>query len=539
MAKTNKRNRKWWSLPLTLLIIVVVAAVAFFTYRTVNAQSASGLPSNLTTVKVTQGSLQATVGASGNVYANQTANINWATAGRIATINVKQGDTVKAGQVLATLDPTSLTDNNVILAQQNLITAQQNLQNLKDSTVTQANAQLALAQAQQALADAQQARALLNYSRGQNGNADAAWAEFYLAQDAYNKALDKFNKLQNLPVNDPNRASAQAALVQAQQTMQQKQAIVDWYTSGPTANDIAQADANVAVAQAKLADAQRTYDQVKNGPTASDLAAAQAQVDAAQAVLNQTQVKAPFNGVISILNNKVGDLVANGTAFARIDDNSSMFVDLQISEVDIAKVKLNQNVTINFDAIPSKTYNGLVQAIDQAGTISSGAVNYTVTVHLTDADAQIMPAMTASANVVLDSVANVLTVPSRGVRVNNGQYYVLVVRNGAIQQVNVKLGLSSDTQVQVISNQLQAGDLVVTNPLSQLTSNSGSGGFLGIRVPGVGGGTAGGFTGGGAAGGFTGGGNRTGGTGTGTGTGSGSTGGNSGRSTGGSTSSGN
>jgi HlyD family secretion protein len=543
MAVSNRKQRKWWSLPLTLLVIVVVAGAAFFTYSYVNAQSTSGVPSNLTTVKVTQGSLQATVGASGNVYSNQTATINWQTGGRIATINVKQGDTVKVGQVLATLDPTSLTDNTVILAQQTLITAQQNLQNLKDSTVTQSNAQLALAQAQQAVTDAQTARDLLNYSRGQNGNADAAWAEFYLAQNAYNLALDKYNKLQNLSPTDPAKASVTAALVAAQQTMQQKQAIVTWYTSGPTANEIAQADANLAVAKSKLADAQRAYDLAKNGPSASDLASAQAQVDAAQALINETQIKAPFSGTVSVLNNKVGDLVSNTTAFARIDDNTAMFVDLSISEVDIAKVKLNQKVTINFDAIPSKTYNGFIQAINQAGTISSGAVNYTVTVQLTDADAQIMPAMTASANVVLDSVANVLTVPSRGVRVSNGQYYVLVLRNGAIQQINVKLGLSSDTAVQVISSQLQNGDLVVTNPLSQLSTSTNTGtSILGIRIPGIGGGaTGGGFTPAGTTGGGTRtggtGGTGTGGTGTGTGTGTGGTrtGGSTGGSTGGTT----
>lgn len=511
MSTINRKHKKW-SLPITIVVIVAVLGAAFFTYSYVSAQSASGVPSNLTTVKVTLGSLQATVGASGNVYSNQTATLNWSTSGRIATLNVKQGDKVTAGEVLATLDPTSLTDNNVILAQQNLITAQQNLQNLKDSTVARANAQLALAQAQQAVTDAQNARDLLNYSRGQNGNADAAWAEFYLAENAYNKALDNFNKLANLDPSDPARASAQAALVAAQQTMQAKQAIVNWYTSGPTTNDVAQADAALAVAQAKLADAQRAYDLIKNGPAASDLASAQDQVNAAQAVVNEAQITAPFSGTISILNNKVGDMVSNGTAFARIDDNSSMFVDLSISEVDIAKVQLNQKVTITFDAIPSKTYNGFVEAIAKAGTVSSGAVNYNVTVQLTDADAQILPAMTASANVVLNSVDNVLTIPSRGVRTANGQYYVLVLRNGAIQQINVKLGLSSDTAVQVISNQLQNGDLVVTNPLSQLNTSSSSGSILGIRIPGVGGTTTGGS--------FTGGNNFSGGTRTGSGTGS-------------------
>jgi HlyD family secretion protein len=506
MAVSSKRKRKWWSLPLTLFIIVLVGAAAFFVYRYVNAQKATGLASSLTTVKVTLGSLQATVGASGNVYANQTSTITWKTAGRIGAINVKQGDQVKAGEVLATLDPTSLTDNNVILAKQNLITAQQNLQNLQDSTVNEANALLTLTQAQKAVTDAQTARDLLNYSRGQNGNADAAWAQLYLAQDAYNKALDRYNKLQNLAPTDPTRASATSALVQAQQTMQQRQATVDWYTGGPTPNDIAQADANLAVAKAKLADAQRAYDLVKNGPAASDLAAAQAQVDAAQAVLNETQITAPFDGTVTILSNKVGDLIANNTTFARIDDLKTMFVDLSISEVDIAKVKVNQKVTVNFDAIPTKTYNGFVHDIDGAGTISGGAVNYTVTVQLTDADTNIAPAMTASANVVLDQVADVLTVPSRGVRVSNGQYYVLVLRNGAIQQVNIKLGLSSDTEVEVISTQLQSGDTVVTNPLSQLTGVTGGGAGTNIRIPGVGGG---GFTGGGGnfGGGRVGGGN--------------------------------
>ena len=418
---------------------------------------------------------------------------------------MKQGDTVKAGDVLATLDPTTLTNNSVILATQDLINAKQALQDLKNSTLSKATAQQNLAAAQKAAADAQNARDVLNYSRGSNGNADAAWAQYYIAVDNYNKALDRFNNLANLDPTDPNRASAQAALVAAQQVVQSRQATVNWYTSGPSANDIAQADATLSVAQAKLADAHRTWDQVKNGPSATDLSSAQAKVDAAQAVLNQTQIVAPFSGTITQLTNKLGDLVNNGTTFARMDDMSAMFVDLSISEVDIAKVKVNQKATITFDAIASKTYNGFVHDIDMAGTVSSGTVNYNVTVQLTDADNQILTGMTASASVVLDSVENVLTVPSRGVRVANNQPYVLVLVNGAIQQVNVKLGLSSDTSVQVISNQLQDGDVIVTNALSQITN--GSGGFLGgnaVRIGGGLGGATGGFV-PGSGGGFGGG----------------------------------
>ncbi len=535
MGVTKRKQRKWWSLPLTLAIIIVVGVAAFFGYRYVQAKNQSSLPSNLTTVRVTQGTLAATIGASGNVYTNQSATLNWQTPGVVSQINVKPGDHVTKGEILATLDPTTLTNTTAMNAEQNLAAAQQAYSNLMQSTTTKAQAQLALAQAQQAVTDAQNARDLLNYSRGANGNADAAQAEYYLAVNAYDKALTKFQGVQNLSPSDPSYASAQAALVAAQQTMQQKQAILNWYLSGPTANDIAQADANLAVAQAKLADAQRAYDQVKNGPSASDIATAQASIDSAKAAVNMQYIIAPFDGTVTELDSKSGDLVSSSTTALRIDDLSKLFVDLTVNEVDIANVQVGQKVAITFDAIANKTYNGTVYSIDQIGQLSSGAVNYTATVQITNTDASILPGMTASASVVLNQADNVLMVPSRGIRTQNGQYYMIVLANGALQQVSVKLGLSNDTETQIISTQVQAGMVVVTNPLSQLTTSSGSL-LTGVRIPGLSGG--GNFTGGGNFGGGNfGGGNRTGGTGTGGNrTGGGTNGGTSG---GGSTGGGN
>ncbi len=524
----TRRKRKWWSLPLTLAIIVVVGVAGFFVYRYVQAKNQTGLPSNLTTVRVTQGTLQATIGASGNVYTNQSATLNWQTPGTVGQVNIKQGDHVTKGQILAAIDPTTLTNPTAMNAQQNLAAAQQAYNNLMQSTTTLAQAQLTLAQAQQAVTDAQTARDLLNYSRAGNGNADAAQAEYYLAVDAYNKALTKFQNVQNRAPSDPAYASAQAALVAAQQTMQQKQAILNWYLSGPTANDIAQADATLALAQAKLADAQRAYDQVKNGPSASDIATAQANIDSAKAAVNMQYIIAPFDGTVTELDSQVGDLVSTSTTALRIDDTSKLFVDLTVSEVDISNVKVGQKVDFTFDAIPNKNYTGTVATIDQIGTVSSGAVNYTVTVQLTNADTAILPGMTASASVVLNQADNVMMVSSRGIRTQNGQYYMIVLVNGALEQVSVKLGLSNDTETQIISNQVQAGMTVVTNPLSQLTNSSGSL-LTGLRIGGLTGG--GNFGGGNFGGGNFGGGNRTGGTGTGgTGTGGNRTGGSGGTS---------
>src|SRR5512135_2002420 len=159
----TKRKRKWWSLPLTLAIIVVVGVAGFFGYRYVQAKNQTGLPSNLTTVRVTQGTLQATIGASGNVYTNQSATLTWQTPGVVGQLNIKQGDHVKKGEVLAALDPTSLTNTTAMNAEQNLAAAQQAYNNLMQSNTAKAQAQLALTQAQKAVTDAQTARDLLNY----------------------------------------------------------------------------------------------------------------------------------------------------------------------------------------------------------------------------------------------------------------------------------------------------------------------------------------------------------------------------------------
>jgi HlyD family secretion protein len=246
-----------------------------------------------------------------------------------------------------------------------------------------------------------------------------------------------------------------------------------------------------------LADAQTNLANLKAGVSADDLTAAQAKVDIAKAALNQRYVVAPFPGTITLIKSMLGDQVSNGTQAMRIDDTSTMYVDLQISEIDVDRIKLDQNATLVFDALPTKTYNGTVNRIDSVGTIASGAVNFTVTVKMTDADANVKPGMTASASIVLEQVDNVMLVPNRGIRTQNNLKYVMVLQNGVINSEPVRVGISNDTQTEVTSTILKAGDLIVTNPLSDLQKN-GQNLFNALRL---GGGAGGGIPGGGVPGG--------------------------------------
>jgi len=507
-------------------ILVVVLAAGAFAYRAI-ASSKASTTSSTQTATVQSGSLTTTLSSSGNTRSGQNSTIAWKTSGKVSDVTLQPGDVVTANQVLATLDPTSLS-TDMITARQNLLDAKQALADLVNSKTSQATAlqvledaqkavdelkqtaaqdaataQQTLATAQAALIDAQKARDGLNYPKTYDKLVvENAQTKYLLAKNTYKDALKDYQKVAYKKLTDPQRAQALTRLVDAETAMNEAFANYNYYLLPYTAQDIAEADAALAVAQAnvdkaqadydslkngastaavalaeaKLGDAQRAYDLVKNGPTADQVAAAQAAVDAAQTTLDHAQLVAPFGGTITEVDIKTGDLVnANTTAF-RIDDLASVYVDLQISEVDLASLKVGQAATLAFDAIASKEYTGEVTAIGMVGSVSNGVVNYTVTVKITNPDANIKPGMTASVTITTDEVHDALLVPNKAIHTSNGQKTVTVLFEGNQISVPVTVGLANSSMSQVTSSQLKEGDtVVVTGTTSSTTTTSRNG----------------------------------------------------------------
>ncbi|HZW05221.1 MAG TPA: hypothetical protein VFF68_14910, partial [Anaerolineaceae bacterium] len=94
---------------------------------------------------------------------------------------------------------------------------------------------------------------------------------------------------------------------------------------------------------------------------------------------------------------------------------------------------------------------------------------------MTDADEAVLPAMTSAVNMVVDQLDNVLTVPNRAVRLQDGQRTIYLLRNGQLVPVRVEIGAISDTHSEILSGDVKAGDVVVLNPPMQF--GPGSGGF--------------------------------------------------------------
>jgi HlyD family secretion protein len=100
-------------------------------------------------------------------------------------------------------------------------------------------------------------------------------------------------------------------------------------------------------------------------------------------------------------------------------------------------------------------------------------VDFEVTVIIVDPDDQVRPGMTAAVNIVVSEIKDVLIIPSRAIRLNNGQRVVYLLRDGRLKEVQISTGASSDTEAQITQGDLAEGELVVLNPPSFFQSNGG------------------------------------------------------------------
>ncbi len=427
------------------------------------SQNQAASQTQFQTTAAVRGSLQATVGATGTVRANQSAILTWQTTGVVGDVRVKVGDKVKKDDILAELDKTSLSQS-IILAEADYLSAQRSLEDLKTSVTARAQAELAVAQAQKAFDDAKTRYEGINFARASDTKIDNLRAELDVLNNQISQARSLYNRLSNLPDGDSRKAGALANLTSLELRRDQKVAELNYLTGRPTDNEIAQRLSNYEIARAQLEDAQRRLERLKDGYDPLDAARLEAQMTAAQATLNLARIKAPFNGTITVVEPLPGDLVSPGTQAFRLDDLSHLLVDVQISEIDINNISVGQPVVMSFDAIVGKTYNGVVTEVGKVGTVVQGAVNFTVTVELTDGDADVLPGMTAAVNILVNEVQDVLLVPNRAVRFVDGRRVVYILVNGAPQMVNITLGATSDTVSEVVGGDLKEGDLVILNP---------------------------------------------------------------------------
>ncbi len=535
-----------------IFIAIILVALGFIAFNLVGLSGNPDFESEFETEVIKRGSLFSIVEANGIVQSNQSALLFWKIPGQVSEVLVRPGDRVQEGDLLASLDMSSLPAY-IIAAQAELLSAQSALEDLKNSEIQRAQARKALYEAQKAVDDARfpqtlQAQALLavaeagkaveiaqrnyeiitsptplsaidqsyanlllaenqvketedvlkrldklkdrvtsysqvlpaellNYARTLLRKANKQF-ELKLVQDvfAYEKSLARYNALLKPP--DPVKvAAAEAELATAK--AQLKTAEQEWEEIKDGLSP-----AEIALLQARLEDAQREWLKVKDGQNPDDVTLLETRIAASEAAIQQIEITAPFSGTVTEVKSQFNDLVNTGTMAFQLDDLSSLYIDLAVSEIDVNRIKLGQQATITFDSIFAKEYRGEVTDIALVGTEIFNTINFIVRVEILNVDFDIKPGMSSSVKIVVNEIENVLLVPSQAIRALNGDTVVyrwesvpgsggilpMLGRDAILNQITpvaITLGATSSTVSEVISGDLQVGDVVVLNPPSE------------------------------------------------------------------------
>ena len=459
---------KRWIVIVAVLAFAAISVAGYFGFHN-NQPQADTTPPAPPTTTVTVCTVEQTVDAPGSVINIDETRIIMPATGSLAQIQVKPGDSVKAGQLLASLADVQKFEAAVAADQLALAQAQQDRAALDQSApATAAQALIALQTAETALQTAQNDRASLNYARASATTIDKLQAELVLAKDALKNAQDAYDKVASMDPTDQRRAQAALALANANQDEQNAQMTLDWYLGTPSPSDISNADAQLALAQANLAQAQAAYDKVKSGPDSLAMALADAKVANAQATLAADQealanveIKAPFDSVILDVSANVGETIQEGSTIFTLNNPQAVEVESTITEDDYPYVNVGQPVNLFFDALPDDTITGLVSRIVPMSTGSSSPL-YDVYLSLDKVPAKLVEGMSADATISIAQKKEVLCLPRAVVQAsNNGTAVVTVWTNGQEEKRTIQVGLRGDTTVEILSG-LKEGDLVVT-----------------------------------------------------------------------------
>lgn len=210
----------------------------------------------------------------------------------------------------------------------------------------------------------------------------------------------------------------------------------------------------------------------------------QARASLAQARDNlaKTEIRSPIDGIIIQLDIKPGEAVIAGTTnipgstLAVVADTSVMLTEVNVDESDIAQVRLGQQASIFPAAFPDTGMPGVVETIATSAQRAQGQQNlsFEVRIRLTDPDAvDVRPGMSARAEVHVESSENALAVPLQAILYDEDdaaeeeQPYVFVIEDGVARRRDVTLGLSSDSDMEVLSG-LSSGDTVISGPFRTL-----------------------------------------------------------------------
>ncbi|MEO1439600.1 MAG: HlyD family efflux transporter periplasmic adaptor subunit [Chloroflexota bacterium] len=445
---------------LTLSLLTILCLIGG---TTVASAQSSELPEIVTEYVAQPTSLAITLRASSELEPVDRADLAFVNNAPVEAVYVAIGDRVQAGDVLATLDTSDLeaqlrraeialreAENNLAqmtappleidirVAQAAIETATLSLENARRQGATAADIRIAELQIEQA-------RNTL-WQQQLNRDINESVGPEFRGPDPFAEEIETEGRL----------ASAEIGIGVAEADLERTQ------TDGPNVGTVASAEESLLRAELALADLLEGPDELELQSAEIAVRDAALEVERLEAKLTQSQLIAPFDGVIADETLTPGAFPSRTEPPITVITTTGYRLTLAIDEGDIGDVAVGQSVTVTVDALPDETLTGMVDRVSNSPTLDS-IVTYEVDVVLDSTDASVRMGMSTSAEIAINALDDAVVIPNGFISIDTvtGQAEVSVLMSdGTVEQRAVQTGQRTADETQIIAG-VNAGETVV------------------------------------------------------------------------------
>ena len=222
------------------------------------------------------------------------------------------------------------------------------------------------------------------------------------------------------------------------------------------------AQANVNLLEQKL---KARYSQPEVAKVEALQSEAQAAYDAAQDILNKSNIRAPFDGIVYAIPVQQGNYVSPGQLLLQEADLSKVRLRAFVDEPDVGRLTPGQKIEVKWDGLPGRIWQGSLttvpSTIELFGTRNVGEI----TTELDNSDFKLLPNTNVTVEVITAEHENVLIAPREAVRMDASKPYVYRIADDELHRREVQTSLSNLTQVEVTGG-LNDKDLLALGPLN-------------------------------------------------------------------------
>lgn len=413
--------------------VVVIALISIWQVRR-NANNQT-----YRTVTASRGTIVQEVSFTGQISPTRTAKVGFAAGGLVQAIDVKEGDVVQQGDLLAQIDPRTAS-LDAAKSQADLASAQEQAKISADKAATdyekikKENAQSIDAQRQKVIdakAELDQAQKVWEATKDEydqdSSTARSAYAGYLAKLSVYN--------------------TAQEALTTLRQTVSKSNA------SAKSASDLASAQYAATV---------------QTSGSVAGISSLGALAQRSEVQLSLYSIRAPFTGTITSVTTEVGEYATPGTSAITIATVQNLEIKADVTENDATKLEVGMDSSVTFDALPDQTWAAHVVSINPAATVIEGVPTYETTLQLDTTTSNLRAGLTANIDVHARKKDDVITIPRRAITEQGGKQYVQIIGTDGFQATReVHTGLVGSNGSIEITSGLGEGEAIVLSEYTQ------------------------------------------------------------------------